>query len=44
MNYSKVYKNASNDRFKVKKNKNLTIPKFAQLSAQKVVFSEKEKR
>jgi len=44
MNFSKVYKNGSSDRFKVKKNKNLMMSKFAQLSAQKIVFHEKEKR
>jgi len=43
MNFSKVYKNASNERFKVKKNKSL-MPRFAQLSAQKIVFQEKIKK
>lgn len=43
MNFSKVYKNASIERFKVKKNTSL-MPRFAQLSAQKIVFQQKIKK
>lgn len=37
MNFSKVYKNPSSDRFKVKKDKTL-LNKFVHLDAQKVIF------
>ena len=43
MNYSKVYKNQSKDRFKVKIDKSLIV-RFMELSAQKVVISEKYKK
>jgi hypothetical protein len=43
MNYSKVYRNSSGDRFKVKREKPY-YNHFALISAQKVVFQEKEKK
>lgn len=43
MNYSKVYKNQSKDRFKVKIDKSLIV-RFMELSAQKVVIGEKYKK
>lgn len=43
MNFSKVFRNVSNDRFKVKKDKSL-MPRVVQLSAQKIVFHEKERK
>jgi hypothetical protein len=43
MNYSKVYRNVSQDRFKVRKEKQ-GLNRFVHLSAQKVVLQEKEKK
>ena len=38
MNYSKVFKNQSKDRFKVKTNKSLIV-RFMELSAHKVILA-----
>ena len=43
MNYSKIYRNQSRDRFKVKTDKSF-ITRFMELTTQKVVISEKYKR
>lgn len=43
MNFSKVYRNSSKDRFKVKRDKQNSVY-FAVVSAQKLKLQEKEKR